>query len=100
MGKLGHGGNNAGKDEHFPRRVVTLDGRTVSGVWAGSEHSAAVCEGFGLMMWGSGSHGKLGSGSDEIVPVPTCATLLPRGEVWAVSLGVAHTIVVLDVSTS
>ncbi|KAL0246729.1 hypothetical protein GEMRC1_007940 [Eukaryota sp. GEM-RC1] len=60
-GRLGHGSWSI--DEYFPRRIESLS--NVVDISAGYSHSLAVMSNGEAKAWGSGTHGRLGTGSSS-----------------------------------
>ncbi len=99
-GQLGDGGTTS---HHAPAPVAVnassaLQGRTVSSVSAGGNHSCAVADGRAFC-WGANSSGQLGDGTStqRVVPVAvdTSAHLMGRA-VSAISAGGNHSCAVAD----
>ncbi|CAM9760364.1 unnamed protein product, partial [Phaeothamnion confervicola] len=98
-GRLGLDLTQAGRPQADAGRAVlvqALRGRPVAAASAGFSHSAAVCAGGRLYVWGSAATGKLGLGAadaDVYCSAPTHTAVVSRAEarVAQVSCGAAHT---------
>ncbi|GMH27240.1 hypothetical protein Nepgr_029083 [Nepenthes gracilis] len=62
MGQLGHCSLQSGDKELLPRRVVALDGISLTKVACGGVHTCAVSDKGALYAWGGGQVGQLGLG--------------------------------------
>lgn len=74
-----------------------LAGRQVVKLAAGANHVLALCSDGGLVSWGSGSDGRLGSGSFSSSPQPVRVDqsgVLAGRSVFLISAGTAHSIAV------
>jgi len=91
-------GNNSTSDSSVPVNITTagsLNGRTVTTLAAGSDHSLVLCSDGALVSWGRNSNGQLGDGSntDRLIPVEVDATDVLAGRiVQKISSGGFHNI--------
>lgn len=67
-GQLGHGTTI---DDLEPRRVAALEGKTVTKVACGAEHSVCCTSDGDVYAWGWGRYGNIGDGGTEDRHVPT-----------------------------
>ncbi|MFT6573170.1 MAG: alpha-tubulin suppressor-like RCC1 family protein/sugar lactone lactonase YvrE [Akkermansiaceae bacterium] len=78
-GKLG---DNSNDESNVPVAVEMggiLDGKTVVGISAGSQHTVALCSDGTLATWGNNDFGQLGDNSDNKSNVPVAVWELPGG---------------------
>jgi RCC1 and BTB domain-containing protein len=87
-GQLGHGGT---QPEFVPRLVEGLAGKKVIGAAAGLCHTAAWTHDGDAFTFGSGDHGQLGHGGEEIEPVPRLVEGLVGKKVVCAAAGESHT---------
>ncbi|KAG1692367.1 hypothetical protein DVH05_025534 [Phytophthora capsici] len=75
-----------------PEVVSTLLYKEISHISCGEEHSAAVSSDGVLYCWGSGRHGKLGTGSLDDEDTPTIVDALSSVKVAQVECGIGQTV--------
>ncbi|KAL3656329.1 hypothetical protein V7S43_018821 [Phytophthora oleae] len=77
-----------------PEVVSTLLFKEISHISCGEEHSSAVSSNGVLYCWGSGRHGKLGTGSLDDEDTPVVIEALSSVKVARVECGISQTLVV------
>jgi len=94
-GQLGIGKNVS---ESRPMLIQILQGKRVSGIACGENHSAAVLQDGQMFTWGSGDMGKLGHGRvtrPQMLPRMIRGTLA-KESIVSMSLGMSHTAAVTN----
>ncbi len=94
-GQLGLGDSNP---RTVPTKVVALDGKTVTAVSAGTNHTCAIADGK-VYCWGQGTSGQLGNGANNTSYTPVQVSGL-SGTATAISAGGGHTCAIVGGAAS
>lgn len=94
-------GNNTAVDSAVPVKVIGLEGKTVTGIGAGTAHTCAAADGKAYC-WGNTGLGQVGNGTTvagsqlTATPVSALSGVLLNKTVTAISVGGNHACVIAD----
>ncbi len=89
-------GDNSYTNRLLPTEINVSDGRTVTQIALGNEHSCALLDNGVVKCWGRNHEGQLGDGSRVDRPTPTTINFGGGRTVTHLVLGAFHSCVVLD----
>ena len=78
-----------------PTKVTALDGKTVTAVSAGTNHTCAIADGK-VYCWGQGTSGQLGNGTNNTAYSPVLVSNQSGSTATAISAGGGHTCAISD----
>lgn len=95
----GHLGNGTNTNRSNPVQVTGLDGKTITSIVAGGNHSLALASDGTVWAWGYNEYGQLGNGSMTDKNIPVQVTGLNGKTITSIAAGSVHSLAVASDGT-